>query len=108
MDRRIFNSQEIYAQELEQIFGRSWLFVAHENQIANPNDFVANYMAEDPVLVTRDSKGKLHTFLNMCLLKLLMVQLIVNKNSAVNGTLLNINQAWISYNHTCGTSKVLA
>ncbi len=66
VDRRIFNSQEIYDQELEQIFGRSWLFVAHESQIAKPNDFVANYMAEDPVLITRDSKGKLHTFLNMC------------------------------------------
>jgi phenylpropionate dioxygenase-like ring-hydroxylating dioxygenase large terminal subunit len=34
--------------------------------VAKPNDFIANYMAEDPVIVTRDAKGKLHAFLNMC------------------------------------------
>lgn len=65
-DRRIFYDQEIYQQELEQIFGRCWLWVGHESQIPKPNDFIANYMAEDPVLITRDAKGKVHTFLNMC------------------------------------------
>ena len=66
VDRSIFVDQEIYQQELEQVFGRSWMFVGHESQVPNPNDFVANYIAEDPVLVTRDSRGKLHCFLNMC------------------------------------------
>ncbi len=66
IDRRIWCDKDIYQQELEQVFGRSWLVVGHESQIPNNNDFVANYMGEDPVLLTRDSKGKLHTFLNMC------------------------------------------
>ena len=64
--RNIFYDKEIYQQELEQVFGRSWLVVGHESMVAKPNDFAANYMGEDPVLLTRDSKGKLHTFLNMC------------------------------------------
>ncbi len=66
VDRAIFSSDELYKQELEQVFGRSWLFVGHESQVAKANDFSAAYMAEDPILLTRDSKGKLHTFLNMC------------------------------------------
>lgn len=66
MDRRIIVSDEIYKQELEQVFGRCWLWVGHESLVQKPNDFIAMYMAEDPVLVTRDAKGKLHTFLNMC------------------------------------------
>ena len=66
IDRRIFVDQEIYQQELEQVFGRCWLYLGHESQIARPNDFYATYMGEDPVLLTRDAKGKIHGFLNMC------------------------------------------
>ena len=66
VNRRIFTDQNLYQQELEQVFGRSWLLVGHDSQVSKPNDFIANYMGEDPVLLTRDSKGKLHAFLNMC------------------------------------------
>ncbi|MSQ32583.1 MAG: aromatic ring-hydroxylating dioxygenase subunit alpha [Dehalococcoidia bacterium] len=66
LDRSIFSDSDLYQQELEQVFGRCWLFIGHESQVAKPNDFVANYMGEDPILLTRDSKGKLHSFLNMC------------------------------------------
>src|SRR5687768_8731950 len=66
VNRGIFTDADIYQQELEQVFGRCWLFLGHETQVAKPNDFIAAYMGEDPVLLTRDGKGKLHAFLNMC------------------------------------------
>lgn len=66
LNRQIFSDPTVYQQELEQIFGRCWLFIGHESQIQAPHDFAASYMGEDPVLLTRDGRGKLHAFLNMC------------------------------------------
>ena len=66
LDRSIFSDEKIYQEELEKIFGRAWLFIGVAAQVENPNDFFLTYMGEDPVILTRDSKGQLHAFLNMC------------------------------------------
>ncbi len=66
LDRRIFVDADIYQQELNQVFARCWLYLGHESQIPQPNDFLACYMGEDPIILCRDSSGHIRAFLNMC------------------------------------------
>ena len=66
VNREVYVNEDIYSQELEQIFGRAWLLVGHESQVENPGDFVLGRMGEEEVILTRDRKGKIHVFLNTC------------------------------------------
>jgi benzene/toluene dioxygenase alpha subunit/biphenyl 2,3-dioxygenase alpha subunit len=63
---QIYADPAIYELELERIFARSWLVVAHESQVPGPGDFLASYMAEDPVIVVRQKDGSLAVLLNQC------------------------------------------
>ncbi len=64
--RLIFHEQSIYDQEQEHIFGRCWLFLAHESQIPEPGDYFRTFMGEDEVLVVRQKDQSVKAFLNTC------------------------------------------
>ena len=66
LNSEIFSNEVIYQEELEKIFGRSWLMIGHESLIPKVNDFFHTYMGEDPVILTRDTNNRLRAFLNMC------------------------------------------
>jgi len=66
ISREIFVNDEIYAEELERIFARAWLFLGHESQIPNPGDYFVSRMGEESVILCRDRAGDIHAFLNSC------------------------------------------
>jgi len=66
VSREIFCNQDIYDQEMEQVFLRSWLFVGHESQIPKPGDFFMSRMGEEAVIVTRDKQNRVQVLLNSC------------------------------------------
>ena len=56
--KAVFWDQAIYEQELENIFGRCWLFLTHESLIPEFGDFVTSYMVEDSVIVARQKTAR--------------------------------------------------
>jgi len=63
---RVFSDPGLYKLEGERVFGRCWLYVGHETQVAAPNSFITAYMGEEGVIVTRGRSGKVRVFLNSC------------------------------------------
>jgi phenylpropionate dioxygenase-like ring-hydroxylating dioxygenase large terminal subunit len=66
VSRELFVNEDLYQEEQEQIFARSWLFVGHESQIPRPGDYFVSCMGEESVILTRDHQRQIHAFLNTC------------------------------------------
>ena len=62
----LYTSPEIFADELEQIWYRSWVYVGHVSEIAQPGDYVRKTIGPQDVLLTRGADGEVHLLLNRC------------------------------------------
>jgi PAH dioxygenase large subunit len=66
VSREIFVAEEVFRLELERIFARVWLFLAHDSELPNAGDFVTRTMADSPVIVIRGDDGSVKALLNTC------------------------------------------
>jgi phenylpropionate dioxygenase-like ring-hydroxylating dioxygenase large terminal subunit len=64
--RDLYVNPEVFAQEMRVLFARAWVYVGHESEIPNPNDFMMRSIGRRPVLVTRLEHGALAVVLNRC------------------------------------------
>lgn len=62
----MYNDPGIFDEEMDRIFKKTWVWVAHASDVAAPNSFKASYVGREPVIVTRDKRGDLHVLLNRC------------------------------------------
>lgn len=61
-----YTSRQVFELEMDRVFGRTWVYVAHESEIAQPGDFVTSYIGLRPVIVSRSDDGALNVLLNRC------------------------------------------
>jgi phenylpropionate dioxygenase-like ring-hydroxylating dioxygenase large terminal subunit len=64
--RRAYADPDVFALEQERIFGRLWIYVAHESQLKKPGDFVRTRLASHEVIVTRGQDEKIYVLHNRC------------------------------------------
>lgn len=63
---RAYTDAAVFALERERLFGRAWLYLAHESQLREAGDFVTARLADVPVLLTRHTDGTIRGSINKC------------------------------------------
>ncbi|SAL87431.1 ring hydroxylating dioxygenase, alpha subunit [Caballeronia arvi] len=64
--RDIFTNTDLYELEMKHIFESNWVYLAHESQVPNNNDYYTTWIGRQPVVITRDKTGELHAVINAC------------------------------------------
>lgn len=62
----LYRDPAIFEDEMDRIFKRTWIWVAHESELPGKNTFKTAWVGREPVIVTRDRDLKLHVLLNRC------------------------------------------
>lgn len=64
--RNIFTDPELFELEMRYIFEGNWIYLAHESQIPNNNDYFTTFMGRQPIFIARNRQGELNAFVNAC------------------------------------------
>lgn len=64
--RDIFTDPRLFELEMQHIFEGNWIYLAHESQIPEINDYYSTYMGRQPVFIARNKDGELNAFINAC------------------------------------------
>ncbi|MGH7386340.1 MAG: aromatic ring-hydroxylating oxygenase subunit alpha, partial [Candidatus Rokuibacteriota bacterium] len=62
----LYTDMRIFADEIERIFHRGWVFVGHDSEVPRPGDFVTRRVGAQPVLMVRGRDGAVSVFVNRC------------------------------------------
>src|SRR5687767_11416540 len=64
--RSLYTDPQIFALEMERIFGAGWVYVGHESQVRKPGDYVATRIGLKPIVLVRHEDGKVYALHNQC------------------------------------------
>ncbi len=53
----LYYDPQLFEEELERIFYKTWVWVAHDSELPKPGDFVTTTIGRQPVIVVRDKTG---------------------------------------------------
>jgi phenylpropionate dioxygenase-like ring-hydroxylating dioxygenase large terminal subunit len=61
-----YTDPRVLALEREQLFMREWICVGRREEVAEPGDFMAIQICDEPVIVIRGEDGKIRALSNVC------------------------------------------
>jgi benzoate/toluate 1,2-dioxygenase subunit alpha len=65
-NRESFTNPELFELEMKYIFENNWVYLAHESQITEANDYFTTHIGTQPIFIARNKEGELNAFINAC------------------------------------------
>ncbi|MGE0423707.1 MAG: Rieske 2Fe-2S domain-containing protein [Reyranellaceae bacterium] len=62
----LYTDPRIFAEEMDRIFRRGWVFLGHESEIAEPGDWVTRQIGLESVILVRDREARIQVLANRC------------------------------------------
>ncbi|WP_448510727.1 aromatic ring-hydroxylating oxygenase subunit alpha [Immundisolibacter sp.] len=62
----LYTEPYVFEDELDKIFSRGWVFVAHDSELPNPGDYITRTVGRQHYLVVRGRDGAVNVFINRC------------------------------------------
>ena len=66
LEAPFYTDPDLYAVDVDRIFGRHWLFCATEGQISEPGDYVTMDVGPYSIILVRDDDGRIRAHHNVC------------------------------------------
>ena len=66
LNRAAFTDPELFELEVKHLFEGNWIYLAHESQIPDNNDYFTTYIGRQPIVITRNKQGQLNALINAC------------------------------------------
>jgi phenylpropionate dioxygenase-like ring-hydroxylating dioxygenase large terminal subunit len=63
---QVYTDPQIFEAEMRNVFEKSWVYLAHESQVAQPGDFLTSAIGLQPVIITRGQDNVIRVLLNVC------------------------------------------
>ena len=64
--RESFTNPDLFELEMKYIFENNWIYLAHESQITELNDYFTTYIGRQSIFISRNKEGELNAFINAC------------------------------------------
>lgn len=64
--RNVYLDEKLFEEEMRRIYHKTWIYVAHESEVANAGDYKTTFIGRQPVIVSRDEDGEIHVLMNRC------------------------------------------
>jgi fatty-acyl-CoA synthase len=62
----LYTDPQIFAEELQRIWYRTWVYIGHASEVPEPGDYVRKSVGPQDIIMTRDRDGEIHLLLNRC------------------------------------------